>query len=118
MIPGIVLVGQALQNHLTWAAAAIGWGMYITGSMISAVAISTYVLDSYGRQPGEVSSMMNLSRTLGGFSVGYFQLDWGLASGFATTFGVQGAVIASSVIPIICLQIWGARLRAKGGKSH
>lgn len=32
MIPGLILVGQALEKQLTLAAVIIGWGMYVVVS--------------------------------------------------------------------------------------
>lgn len=71
LIPGLVIIGQALGHHLNWAAIVIGWGMYVFGCMIASVAITAYALDSYPTASGEVSSLINLFRLLGGFSVGY-----------------------------------------------
>jgi hypothetical protein len=89
--------------------------MYIVGIMISAVSITTYLLDCYGTAAGEISALLNLARILGGFAVGYFQLDWGLKSGFDVSFGVQGGIIGASTIAIVALQIWGPMLRVKSG---
>jgi hypothetical protein len=70
LIPGLIIIGQALGHHLHWSAIVMGWGMYVFGSMVSSVAITTYALDSYPTASGEVSALINLSRLLGGFSVG------------------------------------------------
>ncbi len=115
MVPGLVLVGQALQHHLHWVALAFGWGIYIVAIMIASVAITAYALDSYPTSSGEVSSLINFARILGGFTIGYFQLDWGLKSGFDVSFGIQAAIVASAVLIIIFLHVWGEKLRAKGG---
>ncbi len=115
MVPGIVLVGIVLQHHLSWPALACGWAMYVVGIMISAVGITTYLLDCYSTASGEMSALINLARILGGFAVGYFQLDWGLKAGFDVSFGVQGGILGASTIIILVLQIWGPTLRLKGG---
>ena len=70
MVPGLVLIGQALSQHLSWVALAFGWGMYVFGAMLSSVAITAYALDAYPSAPGEVAALINLARLLGGFSVG------------------------------------------------
>jgi len=70
MVPGLVLIGQALHRHLIWVALVFGWGMYVFGIMVSSVAITAYALDSYPSAPGEISALINLARLLGGFSVG------------------------------------------------
>jgi len=40
---------------------------------------------------GEVSALINLARTLGGFSVAYFQVPWATKNGALQTFGVEAA---------------------------
>jgi len=115
MVPGLVLIGQALHRHLIWVALAFGWGMYVFGAMLSSVAITAYALDSYPSAPGEVSALINLARLLGGFSVGYFQLDWGIKAGYDVSFGIQGAIVAIGAMIIPFLHIFGARLRHWAG---
>ncbi len=61
---------------------------------------------------GEISGLINLARTLGGFSVAYFQVPWALKNGAIQTFGVEAAIVTGLfllVVPII--QIKGAFLR-------
>lgn len=57
MLPGLIIVGQALQKHLSVAAIIMGWGMYVVGVMIASVGITAYVLDCYPTGSGEVSSV-------------------------------------------------------------
>ena len=115
MVSGVALVGQALGHRLHWAAIAFGWAMYVTGYMILSVAVTAYVLDAYPSAPGELSALLNLARILGGFSVGYFQLDWGTAVGFDESFGVQAAIIGAAQLILIGLHFYGEKLRSKGG---
>ena len=70
MVPGLIIIGQALAHHLHWAAIVMGWGMFVFGYMVGSVAIQAYVLDSYPTASGEVASLINLSRLIGGFAVG------------------------------------------------
>lgn len=70
MLPGLILIGQALQHHWIWVAIAFAWAMFAFGTMLSSVAITAYALGSYPTASGEVSSLINLARVLGGFSVG------------------------------------------------
>lgn len=34
MVPGLIGVGQALENHAHWAVLAVSWGLYVTGTII------------------------------------------------------------------------------------
>lgn len=80
MVPGLILIGQALGHHLHWAAIVMGWGMFVFGAMVASVAIQAYALDSYPTASGEVSSLINFARLIGGFSVGYVFDAYFLAS--------------------------------------
>jgi hypothetical protein len=104
-----------MHHHLQWLGLVFGWGMFICGTQIFTVTITAYTLDSYPNAPGEVACLINFSRIIGGFSVGYFQLDWGLKQGFDVSFGVQSAIVAAAILIIVWLHLYGARLRAKGG---
>ena len=133
MVPGLVLIGQTLHNHLHWVGIVMGWGMYVFGCMVASVAITAYAVDAYPTAAGELSALINLSRLLGGFSVGYaslskflllwwltgvhryFQLEWGLEAGFDVSFGIQAAIVAVSLFIIGALHIYGSRLRRWGG---
>jgi hypothetical protein len=115
MIPGIVLVGQALAKHLHYVAIIMGWGMFVFGCMVASVSITAYALDSYPTGPGEVSGLINFSRIIGGFAVPYFQQSWGLADGYDVSFGIQATLVAVALGTLVCIHIFGARLRAWGG---
>jgi hypothetical protein len=115
MIPGVILFGQALGRQLPWPALTIGWGMYLFGAMVASVATTAYALNSYPSSPGEVAGFINFARVLGGFSVGYFQLPWARAVGYEAAFGTQAGIIASAILVLALIHVFGARLRKWGG---
>ena len=115
MIPGLIIVGQALQHLLHYSAIVMGWGMYVFGVMIASVAITAYALDCYPNGSGEVSGFVNFARTASGFSVGYFQQPWGDKSGYGVSFGIQAVIVAVAAVVLTALFFFGERLRAKGG---
>lgn len=47
--------------------------------------------NAFPQHPGEVSGLVNLARTLGGFSVAYYQIPWATKHGAIQTFGVEAA---------------------------
>jgi len=51
--------------------------------------------DADGSEQGEISALVNLARTLGGFSVAYFQVPWATKHGALQTFGVEAACAIS-----------------------
>ncbi|KAH8654545.1 major facilitator superfamily domain-containing protein [Tricladium varicosporioides] len=115
MIPGLIIVGQALEKHLHYSAIVIGWGMYVVGVMLASVAITAYALDSYPTRSGEVSCFLNFARVCGGFTVGYFQQPWGAKDGYGLSFGIQALLVAVAVGILICIHRFGAGMRARAG---
>lgn len=115
MLPGLIIVGQGLHLRLHYASLVMGWGMYVFGAMTSSVAVTTYVLNCYPNASGEVAAFMNFARVAGGFSVGYFQMPWGLKQGYDVTFGIQAAVVAVAVVVLAFIQRYGKWLREQGG---
>lgn len=71
--------------------------------------------DSFPRLQGEISALINLFRTLGGFAVAYFQVVWATKNGAIQTFGCEAAIVAGLFILIVpALQLKGRILRVRG----
>ncbi|KAK6341494.1 hypothetical protein TWF696_008567 [Orbilia brochopaga] len=118
MIPGLIIVGFGLSKHLHYISLVFGWGMYVFGVMIASVAITAYALDSYPTASGEVSSLLNFARGIGGFSVGYFQQPWGAKTGYDVSFGTQAAIVAVALGVLLILRVYGKQMRIWGGPLH
>jgi hypothetical protein len=43
MIPGLILLGQALEQHFNYGVIIIGWGMYVFGVMTASVAVRAFI---------------------------------------------------------------------------
>ncbi len=115
IIVGLVLFGQCMENGWHYMVTSVVWGLYVFGIMITTVALNSYCLDSYPEASGEVCAWLNMSRTVGGFIVSYFQVTWAEAQGTKLSFGIQGAVCAGAVVLVVVLQVWGKRLRVWAG---
>ncbi|GAA5976187.1 hypothetical protein JCM11641_001075 [Rhodosporidiobolus odoratus] len=118
MIPGLCIVGVALQRQLSVAAVIVGWGMYVVGVMISSVAVTAFLLDCFPSASGEASSLINLARTISGFATGYFNVQWGMKSGYDVSFGIQAAIVGFATLLVAGLMIFGERIRKAGGPLH
>ena len=118
LVVGLVILGQALQHSWHYMGAAMGWGIYVFGIMITTVAVSSYCLDSYPEASGEVGAWVNNSRTIGGFIVSYFQIQWAAADGPAVSLGTQAAICGGALIIPIFLIFFGKRLRVWAGPLH
>ncbi|KAK4556556.1 hypothetical protein LTR86_006127 [Recurvomyces mirabilis] len=115
MIAGLIVLGFALERGWHYMIAAVGWGLYVFGIMISTVAITAYLLDSYPEGSGEVAAWLNFARTTGGFIVSYFQVEWANKMGTEKSFGIQAAICFAAFLLIVSLQISGKRLRDRAG---
>ncbi|PSR73732.1 hypothetical protein PHLCEN_2v10422 [Hermanssonia centrifuga] len=113
-IIGFILIGAAFQDHLNISCFIIGWGLVEIATMVNTVAVYAYVNDSFPRLQGEISALLDLGRTLGGFSVAYFQVPWATKNGAIQTFGVEAAIVAGLFLLVVpTLQIKGSYLRVE-----
>ncbi len=115
MVAGLVILGFSLQHAYHYMVAALGWGLYVFGIMITTVALNTYNLESYPEASGEVAAWINFARTTGGFIVSYFQVRWAAAMGPQGSFGVQAGITAAVFFLIVFLQFFGKRMRKWSG---
>ncbi len=107
---GFLVLGRAFQKHDSVGALVVGWGIAEVATMVNTVAVcasfydaratredsrsftlDAYTNDCFPRHQGEVSALINLSRTLGGFSVAYFQVPWATKHGALQMFGCEAA---------------------------
>ncbi|KZT10568.1 MFS general substrate transporter [Laetiporus sulphureus 93-53] len=111
-ICGFLLLGGTFQNHLGTGALVMGWGIAEVAVMICTVAVYAYCNDCFPTRQGEVSALINWARTMGGFSVAYFQVPWAERNGALQTFGVEAAIVSALFLLVVpALQLHGSRLR-------
>ncbi|TFY82221.1 hypothetical protein EWM64_g1793 [Hericium alpestre] len=108
-ICGFVLLGASLQNQLSPGALIMGWGIAQVANMVGTTAVYAYCNDCFPRHQGEVSALVNLARTLGGFSVAYFQVPWATKNGAIQTFGCEAAIVAGLFVLIVPVVQWKGR---------
>ncbi|KAA1476567.1 MFS general substrate transporter [Dentipellis sp. KUC8613] len=113
-ICGFVVLGASLQMHLSTGALVMGWGIAEVATMINTVAIYAYCNDCFPKNQGEISALINLARTLGGFSVAYFQVPWATKNGALQTFGCEAAIVTGLFLLIVPAVQWkGSMLRVR-----
>lgn len=110
---GLVLFGQTLAHHLSWAGLAVGWGMLCFCTLANMTVVSAYLLDCLPRHAALTGAWLNFARVVGGFTVAYFQMLWVSQSGPAVSFGCQAAVIVGAALVVLATQIWGKTWRTK-----
>ncbi|EIM90062.1 MFS general substrate transporter [Stereum hirsutum FP-91666 SS1] len=113
-ICGYVVLGASLQKHLSAGALIMGWGISEVATMINTVAVYAYCNDCFPKHHGEISALINLSRTLGGFAVAYFQVPWASKNGALQTFGCEAAIVTGLFFLIVPYVQWkGEYLRGR-----
>ncbi|KAJ5805754.1 major facilitator superfamily domain-containing protein [Penicillium pulvis] len=118
LVPGLILLGFALERHYHYMLAALGWGLYVFGIMIVTVAVNSYVLDAYPEASGEVAAWVNFGRTTGGFIVSYFMVEWAQKEGTIKQFGTMCGIVGAAFFIVLALQVWGKELRAWSGPAR
>ncbi|KIX06274.1 uncharacterized protein Z518_04249 [Rhinocladiella mackenziei CBS 650.93] len=113
MVCGLLTYGLTLNYGKSWVGLAFGWVMVNIGLVGSTVAITAFALEKYPDQASVVSAIINMWRTCGGFSVGYFQPSWIAKDGVAAVFATQAAVVGVCVVLLIGPAIWLGRREAK-----
>lgn len=120
MAIGLVLYGLTLNFQKSWVGLAFGWILVNLGMIASTVAITAFALEKYPAYATIVSAIINMWRTCGGFSVGYFQPSWIARSGVGVVFGLQAVVVSVCIVLFITPVIWlgkreAARRTGSGG---
>ncbi|KAM0745607.1 MFS general substrate transporter [Meredithblackwellia eburnea MCA 4105] len=116
---GFILLGAAFQKKLSVAALVFGWGMAEVSIMINTVAVYNYLNNCFPTRQGEVSALVNLARTLGGFGVPYFQVPRSIAKGPLQVFGMEAGIGVGLFLVIVPFLQWkGAYLRSKFSVHH
>ncbi|KAK2805765.1 hypothetical protein FQN50_006041 [Emmonsiellopsis sp. PD_5] len=115
LICGLLTYGLTLEFQKHWIGLAFGWVLVNMGMIAFTVAITSYALEKYPDYSTCVSCIINMWRTCGGFSVGYFQPSWIARNKVGVVFGIQAAVVAVCIVltipPVIISE--GRKLRRK-----
>lgn len=114
---GYNLIGATLHNAHTWSwwVLAVGWAMHNFATIVTTSAVGAYLLDAYPEAGGECAAWLNFARTLGGFIVGYIQINWAAQAGTQTEYGIQSAIMGAAFFIIVFLQFYGKKLRHAQG---
>ncbi|RMZ75251.1 hypothetical protein DV738_g5580, partial [Chaetothyriales sp. CBS 135597] len=109
-LAGYNMIGATLQHAPAWhwSILAAGWAMHTFSTIVTTSAVGAYLLDAYPEAGGECAAWINFARTLGGFIVGYIQLNWATEAGPETEYGIQTGIMAAAFLLVVFLQFFGA----------
>ncbi|KPI45407.1 uncharacterized protein AB675_479 [Cyphellophora attinorum] len=111
---GFVLIGSTLEDHESYWILAVGWTLHTCTTVITTTAVGAYLIDAYPEASGECAAWLNFARTLGGFIVGYFQLNWVNAQGSEGVFLIEASITAAAFVLAIGLGLRGKKWRRGG----
>lgn len=97
---------------------AVGWLLHNFSTIVTTTAVSAYLIDAYPEASGECAAWLNFARTVGGFIVGYFQIEWAASSGPQLEYGIESALMAAAFLLVVFLQFFGPKIRASQGPLH
>jgi len=106
------MIGVTVQRHLNLWVLIVGWGMHNLSTVLTTSAVAAYLIDCYPEASGESAALLNFSRTLAGFILGYVQLTWAQAAGPEVEYGIQTAIMGGAFLFfVVPLTFFGARIR-------
>jgi len=109
---GFLLVGAAFQHHFHLAVVIIGWIIVNISYLMTSVAVYAYCNDCFPGYQGEVSTILNLARMIGAFSVLWYQVPWSSKDGAFQTFGTEAGIVCGLFLLIVpILQYKGSAIR-------
>jgi hypothetical protein len=112
---GYNLIGTALQRHWSYWIVAVGWCMHNFSTIATTAAVGAYLIDAYPEASGESAAWLNFWRTIGGFIIGYVQLEWAASAGTQVEYGIQSGIMAAAFLVVVVLTFFGKRLRRAQG---
>lgn len=115
LVGGLLTYGLTINAGKHWIGIAFGWFGVNIGLVGVMVAITAFALEKYPERATIVSSIINMWRTSGGFSVSYFQTPWVKKDGVAVVFGLQATLAAVIVTTLITAAILLGRKSSRGG---
>lgn len=115
-IAGYNMIGVTMHRHLNIWVLIVGWGMHNLATILTTSAVSAYLIDCYPEASGESAAWLNFSRTVAGFIIGYFQLNWAHSAGTEVEYGVQTAIMGGAfLLFVVPLTFFGSRIRKVQG---
>jgi hypothetical protein len=92
--------------------------MHNFATIATTAAVGAYLIDAYPEASGESAAWLNFWRTIGGFIIGYVQLNWAASAGTQTEYGIQSGIMAAAFLVVVFLQFFGKQLRHRQGPCN
>jgi MFS family permease len=112
---GLIITGVCAQKRTPWIGLAAGMVVASIGVQAGTTLTYAYCTDCYKPQAAEVSTMINLSRQVYAFTIGFYALPFANRVGYGTAWGVLASINFLLWLPIIFLMWKGEEIRKRQG---
>ena len=112
---GLIIHGVCVQNRTPWIGLAVGMTVTSIGVQAGTTLTYTYCTDCYKPQAAEVSTMINLSRQIFAFTIGFYALPFGQKEGYGRAWGVFAGINFFTWLPLLFLMWKGEEIRKRQG---
>jgi MFS family permease len=113
---GLIIHGVCIQTKQPWISLAVAEVITSIGVQAGTTMTYSYCSDCYKPQAAEVSTIINFSRFVFAFTLGFYALPFGNKDGFGVAWGTLAAINFAVWIPLVVL-IWkGESIRGHQGE--
>ncbi|OBT57930.1 hypothetical protein VE04_02492 [Pseudogymnoascus sp. 24MN13] len=120
LIPiGIVVEGVCLSQfkNTSWVGSAFGMGLACLGLQVATTVIYTYCTDCYKSQSPEISSLLNVFRSVFSMIISFYAIPLGTAIKYQYAWLVFALINALLLIPMFALKFYGEKWRSSSWQT-
>lgn len=113
---GLVIHGVCVKERTHWIGLAAGMVVTSIGLQAGTTLTYAYCTDCYKPQAAEISTIINLTRQIFAFTIGFYALPFGEGTSFAASEGTFAAINFLSWCPLMLLVWKGEEIRKSQGE--
>lgn len=113
---GLIIHGVCVKERTHWIGLAVGEAVASIGVQAGTTLTYAYCTDCYKPQAAEVSTIINLTRQIFAFTIGFYALPFGMGTSFAASQGTYAAINFLTWCPLMLLLWKGEQIRASQGE--
>ncbi|KAH8811170.1 major facilitator superfamily domain-containing protein [Xylogone sp. PMI_703] len=112
---GVIIEGICLTHYKTvsWVGTAFGMGIANCGLQCATTVTYAYTTDCYKAQSAEISSLLNVFRSVYSMTISFYAIPFGNKVKFEYAWLTFALLNLAFFIPMMSLRWWGVKLREK-----
>ncbi|KAF2230595.1 MFS general substrate transporter [Viridothelium virens] len=108
---GVAIEGVCITHKTHWIGPAMGVAIASFGLQIVTTIIYAYIADCYKPQSAEIGAVLNFTRQIFSFCVGFYAIQTGQMIGFQDAWIIWACINVATFLPVIILVWKGERWR-------